>query len=375
MQVLLIFSGRTNSPIPNIDANALSTACKCITSAEPAGTNGRNVAAIAKAARLESFVSGKCSSASGSPISKEFKSSSSFCSFFNSFERHDSPIPNLNVPAKIELQILVSNPKASLENFVDDHDQIQQQVGRQEILYIDQQEIVVRKDLVKHENILEQDFIFQQDQFLKQEFIFDFNLRIEGATDTIYEGLITTGPMDITTPSGGTHTCNGLNNGANPNAAGTAITCLAASGSLCNFDFDGTYNNDFQDFFISSIGSSTQTSTQFWGLLLDGQFTPNGGCQTEPKDGDDLLWAYDAFNVETFLQVEPRNVVVAAGSEFTFTVTDSQSQQAISGANFNGMVSDGNGQVTVSFPTTGEYRYKATRLSALRSNGVVITVV
>ncbi|CAD0050808.1 unnamed protein product [Aureobasidium pullulans] len=91
--------GRTNSPIPNIDANALSTACKCITSAEPAGTNGRNLAAIAKAARLQSFVSGKCSSASGSPISKEFKSSSSFCSFFNSLERHDSPIPNLNVPA------------------------------------------------------------------------------------------------------------------------------------------------------------------------------------------------------------------------------------------------------------------------------------
>ncbi|THX73104.1 hypothetical protein D6D05_07545 [Aureobasidium pullulans] len=125
-------AGRTNSPIPNIDANALSTACKCITSAEPAGTNGRNLAAIAKAARLQSFVSGKCSSASGSPISKEFKSSSSFCSFFNSLERHESPIPNLNVPAnfcdevnldqKIEFQILVSNPKAGLENFVDDHD-------------------------------------------------------------------------------------------------------------------------------------------------------------------------------------------------------------------------------------------------------------
>lgn len=67
--------------------------------------------------------------------------------------------------------------------------------------------------------------------------------------------------------------------------------------------------------------------------------------------------------------------MVAAGSAFTFTVTDSQSQQVVSGANFNGMISDGNGQVTVSFPATGEYRYKATRFSAIRSNGVVITVV
>ncbi|CAD0090272.1 unnamed protein product, partial [Aureobasidium mustum] len=66
---------------------------------EPAGTKAKNLDAIAKAARLQSFVSATCPSTSGNPINKEFKDSSAFCSFFNSFERQDSPIPNLNVPA------------------------------------------------------------------------------------------------------------------------------------------------------------------------------------------------------------------------------------------------------------------------------------
>ncbi|KAH0174370.1 hypothetical protein KCU67_g804, partial [Aureobasidium melanogenum] len=106
--------GRTKSPIQNIGANALLKACKCITSVEPAGADAKNLAAIAKAARLQSFVSATCSSTSGNPISKEFKDSSSFCSFFNSFERHDSPIPNLNVPAvRHACKCVLENPITS----------------------------------------------------------------------------------------------------------------------------------------------------------------------------------------------------------------------------------------------------------------------
>ncbi|KAG9760808.1 hypothetical protein KCU73_g2701, partial [Aureobasidium melanogenum] len=123
--------GRTRSPLQNVNTNALLKACKCITSAEPAGANAKNLDAIAKAARLQSFVSASCSSTSGSPISNEFKDSSSFCSFFNSFERHDSPIPNLNVPAvrhacTIDLDqetepqvIIIFFDETGLENLVD----------------------------------------------------------------------------------------------------------------------------------------------------------------------------------------------------------------------------------------------------------------
>ncbi|KAG9655302.1 hypothetical protein KCU64_g6630, partial [Aureobasidium melanogenum] len=138
--------GRTKSPLQNIKTNALLTACKCITSAEPAGANAKNLDAIAKAARLQSFVSATCSSASGSPISKEFKDPFSFCSFFNSFERYDSPIPNLNVPAvrhacngldldqEIKLQVIFIFGETGCENLVDPVYQIKQQAGCQDFL-------------------------------------------------------------------------------------------------------------------------------------------------------------------------------------------------------------------------------------------------
>lgn len=89
-------------------------------------------------------------------------------------------------------------------------------------------------------------------------------LRIEGATDTLFEGFVLSAPQNITTPSGGTHLCDGTNNNANPAPVVTPTDMLRDAGALCGFDFDGTYNNQFQDFFISRIANSAQTATQFW---------------------------------------------------------------------------------------------------------------
>ena len=203
---------------------------------------------------------------------------------------------------------------------------------------------------------------------------YSFNLRIEGATDTIYEGIIKTGPEYITTPSGGTHLCNGQNNNANPSAAGTGITAINDAGSLCGFDFDGTYTASFQDFFISRIGSTSQTATQFWGILLNYQYTPTGGCETEPPAGSDLLWAFDAFNKNNFLKVEPKTATLTVGSSQVFTVTDGQTGNPISGATFNGLITNSQGQVTYVATQAGNFRIKATRSDSIRSNAAMITV-
>lgn len=108
-----------------------------------------------------------------------------------------------------------------------------------------------------------------------------FNLRIEGASDTVYEGQIRTGPKYVTTPSGGTHLCDGTNDGANPAPAGNGISAIADAATLCGFDFDGTFSSQFDDFFITRIGSSAETSNEYWGILIDFAFTPSGGCETE----------------------------------------------------------------------------------------------
>jgi hypothetical protein len=130
-------------------------------------------------------------------------------------------------------------------------------------------------------------------------------LRIEGddSEGTIFEGCIVSGPRSITTSSGNTHLCDGTNNGANLTPGTTPSTQLDAAAALVGFTYDGTYDSQFQDFFITRIGQSRQTATQFWGLLRNEQFTPTGGCQEEVMQTDRTLWAFDAFSKSFFLKV------------------------------------------------------------------------
>jgi hypothetical protein len=72
---------------------------------------------------------------------------------------------------------------------------------------------------------------------------------------------------------------------------------------LVGFSYDGTYSTIFQDYFIEKIGQTAQTATQFWGLLVNEQFTPVAGCEELVNNGDRTLWAFDAFNKNRFLKV------------------------------------------------------------------------
>jgi hypothetical protein len=130
-------------------------------------------------------------------------------------------------------------------------------------------------------------------------------LRIEGNNDegTLFEGCIASTPRSITTPSGGTHKCDGTNLNANPSPGATLSTQMDEAAREFGFDYDGTWDDQFQDFFITRIGRTSQTSTQFWGLLDNEVFTPTGGCQSLSQAGHRGLWAFDAFNARAFLTV------------------------------------------------------------------------
>ena len=65
------------------------------------------------------------------------------------------------------------------------------------------------------------------------------NLRVEGATETIFEGSIFTTGHDVTTALGGTHICNGKNNDANANAGPTCTSALDDGSKLAKFSFNG----------------------------------------------------------------------------------------------------------------------------------------
>lgn len=65
-------------------------------------------------------------------------------------------------------------------------------------------------------------------------------LRIEGATSTIFEGPITTSGHNVSTPSAGSHECDGLNQSANSQSGATAIAALSDGASVHGFGFDGS---------------------------------------------------------------------------------------------------------------------------------------
>ena len=200
------------------------------------------------------------------------------------------------------------------------------------------------------------------------------NLRIEGETKTIYEAPIFSGPRNITTASGGTHLCDGTNDGANPTPSNTCTDALDAASKLAKFQYDGTYDTEFMDYFITSIGPSTETATMFWGLLLNYQFTPVGGCQQEVKPGDHVLWAFDAFNKVYFLKVTPSSIVVKKGGSKKVTVTDGTTGVPVSGAVIDGVTTGADGTATLTFPKKGVFEYKATRADSLRSNALYVAV-
>ena len=65
------------------------------------------------------------------------------------------------------------------------------------------------------------------------------NLRIEGAEKTIFEGTVLTRGHNVTTASGGTHICDGTNNGANPTPGPTCTSALDNAAKEHRFTFDG----------------------------------------------------------------------------------------------------------------------------------------
>ncbi|KAL0576841.1 hypothetical protein V5O48_005138 [Marasmius crinis-equi] len=207
-------------------------------------------------------------------------------------------------------------------------------------------------------------------------------LRIEGAQKTIFEGRILTFGHRITTPSGGTHKCDGTNNDANPKPGPTCTTALFDAGKIHGFDFDGTFDTTFDDYFITSIGGDAQTSTQFWGLLVNYQFAPTGGCQSQVSSADEILWAFDAFSKNHFLKLEAP-ITVKKGTSAQLKVTDGMTGAPVSGATVEEMhgsntaaigTSTDDGYISVDFPHVGVYTFKASKDDSIRSNGVAIIV-
>jgi hypothetical protein len=253
------------------------------------------------------------------------------------------------------------------------------------------------------------------------------NVRIEGRSETLFEGPILTEGHDVKASSDTQERpCDGINSldpenkmpGATPTAASVDAT------SLIGETFDGQWYPGYDDYFITRWGPDEQDPAEgtYWGILVNDVFTNVGGCQYELHENDEVLWVYDAFkqrpNLALFtagdtasrppltaiaqldqpfaVQVEVygddkednppaepdrADATPYKGAEVSPVLTSSKGFEQVQTTSPEAVTTNSEGKASITFTTPGWHRIKAgTRLDeegeeeAIRSNRIDICV-
>ncbi|HEX7289927.1 MAG TPA: prenyltransferase/squalene oxidase repeat-containing protein, partial [Conexibacter sp.] len=139
-------------------------------------------------------------------------------------------------------------------------------------------------------------------------------VRVEGLRETLFDRVVLSDGHDVRAASDlAPRRCDGTNGGAHARPGPTATAATADALATRGETFDGTWNAGYEDYFVRRLGSEAEDDAQlrWWGLLVNGASAGAGGCQTRVGDGDELLWANDAFSGRPFLRL------AAAGAQPT----------------------------------------------------------
>jgi hypothetical protein len=198
-------------------------------------------------------------------------------------------------------------------------------------------------------------------------------VRVEGASRTIFEGPVTTDGHAVTTESGGTHACDGTGDADDPVFGPTPTGALDDAARLGGFTWDGTWSEAFQDYLVTRVGQDSATMSQFWGYFLNYESPSKGGCQLTVKNGDEVLYAFDAFSKAHALKLTGP-AAARIGEPVNVRVTDGRDGSPQAAANVSGSLTGADGVATLSFPERGIFRIKAERADSIRSNALVLCV-
>ncbi len=221
-------------------------------------------------------------------------------------------------------------------------------------------------------------------------------LRVEGSTSTLYEGAVSTAPVEdppgIETTEGGSHACDVKDNGSNGGfgtAAATPTTALNAAAFASGLAFDASWSSEFSDFDINRVGNDIANSEgngEYWGYAVNYTNANVGGCQFQLAPGSEVLWAYNYFGLPHLLSLSgPAGASI--GTPFTVHVSDGQTGESLAGATIGeelaggvtaalpgAPTTDANGNATITLSHTGAVKLKATRTESVRSNGLSLCV-
>jgi len=150
------------------------------------------------------------------------------------------------------------------------------------------------------------------------------NVRIEGATETLFEGPLAVEPHGVLASSDANPTprpCAGID-ALDPASvpAPTPTASAAAALDLIGETFDGKWYDGFNDYFITRFGPDAEAGGKSWGVLVNNTFTSVGGCQYRLDAGDEVLWIYNAFDSRPNLALYPESET-GDGRPLTATAT------------------------------------------------------
>ncbi|MCW2981886.1 MAG: hypothetical protein JWO14_3613 [Solirubrobacterales bacterium] len=142
------------------------------------------------------------------------------------------------------------------------------------------------------------------------------NVRIEGATETLFEGPISATAHGVKASTDTQErSCDGLNS-LDPwnTAAGVTPTASSVDAmSLIGESFDGKWYPGFNDYFLSRFGPDAEKEGRSWGILVNNTFTNVGGCQYQLDEVDEVLMVFNAFDFRPFLALFPAAANYASG--------------------------------------------------------------
>ncbi len=188
------------------------------------------------------------------------------------------------------------------------------------------------------------------------------DLRIEGATRTLFEGPVTTDvrPFNFT--------------GGEPHECGTVVTSgqvIAAA----PITIAGTWNDGFGNpTFDTVAGEDVRfNGEKYLAEYRNGVAPDVGACDVVVNNGDDVLFAFAAFGDKVLALSGP--AAARTGEAVTLKVTDAATGAAVAGATVGTATSAGDGSVTAGpWSEPGVYDLKAEHAGFVRSNRVRVVV-
>jgi hypothetical protein len=161
----------------------------------------------------------------------------------------------------------------------------------------------------------------------------DVHVRLEGVTSTLFDRIVHTDGHDVrATSDRQARTCDGTNNGANPSPGPTATAATADALATLDQTFDGQWYPGYEDYFMRQLGPEREDNDAlwWWGILVNRTFASTGGCQLRVHDGDEVLWANDAFSNRPFLWLAGSTATPTAlvGAPLAVTVTSTTASTA-----------------------------------------------